>query len=186
MPRGTGRRGATTGKTMYAVIRTGGKQYKVAPDDVIQIERLATAEPGAEIELGEVLMMGDGATVTVGTPTVAGARVAATVLGQIKGDKVIIFKKRRRQGYHRTRGHRQHLTVLRVTEILAAGVERKAKPVEAARTEATQPAAAEAPAPKRRPPARKAAAPKAAKPAAAKKPAKRAAPRAKKPAKPKE
>jgi large subunit ribosomal protein L21 len=183
MSRGTGQRGATTGKTMYAVIRTGGKQYKVAPDDVIRIERLAAAEPGAEIELGEVLMMGDGAAVTLGTPTVAGARVAATVLGQVKGDKVIIFKKKRRQGYHRTRGHRQNLTVLRITEILAAGAERTAKPATA---EAAQPETAEAPAPKRRTPARKAA-PKAAKAAGEKKPAaKRAAPRAKKPAKPKE
>jgi large subunit ribosomal protein L21 len=185
MSRGTGQRGATTGKTMYAVIRTGGKQYKVAPDDVIRIERLAAAEPGADIELGEVLMMGDGAAVTLGTPTVAGARVAATVLGQVKGDKVIIFKKKRRQGYHRTRGHRQNLTVLRITEILAAGAERTAKPATAAPAEEAAEETA-APAPKRRTSARMAA-PKAAKAAGEKKPAaKRAAPRAKKPAKPKE
>ena len=116
---------------MFAVIRTGGKQYKVAPDDVIAVERIQ-GEPGAEIELGEVLMLGDGASLTMGTPTVAGARVAATVLDQNKGDKVVIFKKKRRQGYHRTRGHRQLQTVLRITEILPAGQERSAKPAEAA------------------------------------------------------
>jgi large subunit ribosomal protein L21 len=118
---------------MFAVIRTGGKQYKVAPDDVIAIERIQ-GEPGAEIELGEVLMLGDGATLTMGTPTVAGARVAATVLDQNKADKVVIFKKKRRQGYHRTRGHRQLQTVVRITEILAAGQARSAKPAEAAAT----------------------------------------------------
>ena len=116
---------------MFAVIRTGGKQYKVAPDDVIAIERIA-GEPGAEIELGDVLMMGDGANLTMGTPTVAGARVAATVVDQNKADKVLIFKKIRRQGYHRTRGHRQLQTVVRITEILAAGQQRSAKPAEAA------------------------------------------------------
>jgi large subunit ribosomal protein L21 len=116
---------------MFAVIRTGGKQYKVAPDDVIAIERIA-GEPGAEIELGDVLMLGDGANLTMGTPTVAGARVAATVVDQNKADKVLIFKKIRRQGYHRTRGHRQLQTVVRITEILAAGQQRSAKPAEAA------------------------------------------------------
>ena len=116
---------------MFAVIRTGGKQYKVAPDDVIAIERIQ-GEPGAEIELGEVLMLGDGANMTMGTPTVAGARVAATVVDQNKGDKIVIFKKKRRQGYHRTRGHRQLQTVVRITEILAAGQERSAKPAAAA------------------------------------------------------
>jgi len=98
---------------------------------VIAIERIQ-GEPGAEIELGEVLMLGEGASLTMGTPTVAGARVAATVLDQNKADKVIIFKKKRRQGYHRTRGHRQLQTVVRITEILAAGQARSAKPAEAA------------------------------------------------------
>jgi large subunit ribosomal protein L21 len=116
---------------MFAVIRTGGKQYKVAPDDVIAIERIQ-GEPGAEIELGEVLMLGDGANLTMGTPTVAGARVAVTVVDQNKADKVLIFKKKRRQGYHRTRGHRQQQTVVRITEILAAGQQRSARPAEAA------------------------------------------------------
>jgi large subunit ribosomal protein L21 len=103
---------------MFAVIRTGGKQYKVAPDDVLAIERIE-AEPGAEIQLSDVLMVGDGAKLTVGNPTVAGARVAATVVDQNKGDKVVIFKKKRRQGYHRTRGHRQLQTVVRITSITA-------------------------------------------------------------------
>jgi large subunit ribosomal protein L21 len=117
---------------MFAIIRTGGKQYKVAPDDVIAIERIA-GEPGADIELGEVLMLGDGATLTMGTPLVDGARVAATVLDQNKADKVIIFKKKRRQGYHRLKGHRQLQTVLRITEILAAGQQRSAQPAKAAK-----------------------------------------------------
>ena len=125
---------------MFAVIRTGGKQYKVAPDDIIAIERIQ-GEPGAQIELGEVLMLGDGASLTMGTPTVAGARVAATVLDQNKGEKIVIFKKKRRQGYHRTRGNRQLQTVLRITEILAAGQAASAKPAEAtpkrAKAEAT-------------------------------------------------
>jgi large subunit ribosomal protein L21 len=115
---------------MFAVIRTGGKQYKVAPDDVIAIERIA-AEPGSEIELGEVLMLGDGASLTIGSPLVDGARVAATVLDQNKADKVIIFKKKRRQGYHRLKGHRQLQTVLRITEILAAGQAKSAVPSKA-------------------------------------------------------
>ena len=139
---------------MFAVIRTGGKQYKVAPNDVIAIERIA-GEKGAEIELGEVLMLGHGATFTVGTPTVSGARVAATVLDQNKGDKVLIFKKKRRQGYHRTKGHRQLQTVLRINEILAAGQARSAASEAAPTAASTEAAEAK---PKRR--TRKKAAPK--------------------------
>jgi large subunit ribosomal protein L21 len=103
---------------MYAVIRTGGKQYRVAPNDVIEVERLE-AEPGSSIELPEVLMVG-GETPQVGTPLVAGASVAATVLEQGKGPKVIVFKKRRRKNSRRRTGHRQRLTVLRVTGIKVA------------------------------------------------------------------
>jgi large subunit ribosomal protein L21 len=128
---------------MFAVIRTGGKQYKVAPDDVIAIERIV-GDPGAEIELGEVLMLGDGASLTMGTPLVEGARVAATVLDQNKADKVIIFKKKRRQGYHRLKGHRQLQTVLRITEILAAGQQRSAQPAKAAKPKKEAAAAGEA------------------------------------------
>ena len=105
---------------MFAVIRTGGKQYKVAKDDVIAVERLA-GEPGATIELGEVLMVGDGATVSAGTPLLSGASVSATLVEQRRADKIIIFKKKRRQNYRRKNGHRQHQTVLRIDEIHAQG-----------------------------------------------------------------
>jgi large subunit ribosomal protein L21 len=103
---------------MFAVIRTGGKQYKVAENDVIFVEKLA-GEPGAEIELGDVLMVGEGASATTGTPTVAGAAVTAKVLEHKKGDKVLVFKKRRRHNYRRKNGHRQETTVLRITGIKA-------------------------------------------------------------------
>lgn len=104
---------------MYAVIRTGGKQYRVAPDDVIQVERLSTG-PGESIDFDEVLLVGEGAATTAGTPLVAGAKVRAEVLEEIRGDKIIVFKKKRRQGYRRKRGHRQNLTVLRITDITGA------------------------------------------------------------------
>lgn len=104
---------------MYAVIKTGGKQYKVAKDDVILVEKLEV-EAGKEIALDHVLMIGDGANVTIGAPTVKGATVSATVVDQTKGDKVIIFKKNRRHNYRRKRGHRQKLTVLKITNIKAA------------------------------------------------------------------
>ncbi len=106
---------------MFAVIRTGGKQYKVAKDDVIAVEKLA-GEPGATIELGEVLMLGDGATVSAGTPLVSGASVSATLVEQRRADKIIIFKKKRRHNYRRKNGHRQYQTVLRIDEIHAEGV----------------------------------------------------------------
>ena len=104
---------------MYAVIKTGGKQYKVASGDVILVEKL-DSEAGATITLAEVLMIGDGANITVGAPTVAGASVAAEVVEQVKADKVIIFKKNRRHNYRRKRGHRQKLTALKITGIKAA------------------------------------------------------------------
>ena len=100
---------------MFAVIETGGKQYKVAKNDVILVEKLA-AQAGDSVSLDRVLMVGD----KVGTPVVAGASVAATVIEQIRGDKVIIFKKKRRQNYRRKNGHRQYLTVLRITDIVGA------------------------------------------------------------------
>lgn len=103
---------------MFAVIRTGGKQYKVAENDVIFVEKLA-GEPGSELELADVLMVGEGATATTGTPTVAGAAVTATVLEHKKGDKILVFKKRRRHNYRRKNGHRQAMTVLRITGIRA-------------------------------------------------------------------
>jgi large subunit ribosomal protein L21 len=101
---------------MFAVIRTGGKQYKVAKDDVIAVEKLA-GDPGAVIELGEVLMVGEGAEVSAGTPFVAGASVSAELVAQRRAPKIIVFKKKRRHNYRRKNGHRQHQTVLRITEI---------------------------------------------------------------------
>ena len=98
---------------MFAVIRTGGKQYKVAKDDVITVEKLA-GEPGAALTLADVLMVGEGEAART---KVTGAHVTAEVVEQIRGDKVLIFKKKRRHNYRRKRGHRQHLTVLRVTAI---------------------------------------------------------------------
>ena len=105
---------------MFAVIRTGGKQYKVASSDVIAVEKLA-GDPGATVELAEVLMVGDGAEVSTGTPLVAGAIVSAELVEHRRADKIIVFKKKRRQNYRRKNGHRQHQTVLRITEIRAGG-----------------------------------------------------------------
>jgi len=105
---------------MYAVIKTGGKQYRVKAGDLLVVEKLA-GEPGADVAFGEVLMLGDGDAVTIGAPLVDGATVNATLIETRKGDKVKIFKKIRRQGYRRTKGHRQHESVLRVTSVAGAG-----------------------------------------------------------------
>ena len=102
---------------MYAVLRTGGKQYRVAENDLIRVERLQ-ANAGDSITLDQVLMVG-GETPRIGAPLVAGASVTAEVVEQTRGDKIIIFKKMRRQNYRRKRGHRQDLTVLRITGIQA-------------------------------------------------------------------
>jgi large subunit ribosomal protein L21 len=107
---------------MFAVLKTGGKQYKVQAGDVLRVEKLA-ANAGDKIQFNEILMVG-GDTLTVGVPMVAGAAVQAEVIDQIKGDKVIHFVKRRRKhSSQRTKGHRQHLTLVRVTGILASGAE---------------------------------------------------------------
>ena len=103
---------------MYAVIKTGGKQYRVAAGDVIKVEKL-DGEVGENVALDEVLMVG-GDDAKIGTPTVAGAKVTAEVLEQGRGDKVLIFKKKRRKNYRRTAGHRQHQTVLRISGIEVA------------------------------------------------------------------
>ena len=105
---------------MFAVIRTGGKQYRVSPNDVIEIEKIA-GNPGDIVELSEVLLLGGEGAATTGNPTVSGAMVSAEVVEQKRGDKIIVFKKKRRQGYRRTKGHRQELTALRITEILTGG-----------------------------------------------------------------
>ncbi|MEH0198411.1 50S ribosomal protein L21 [Caulobacter sp. CCNWLY153] len=109
---------------MYAVIKTGGKQYRVQAGDLLVVEKL-DGQPGAEVAFGEVLLLGEGEAVTVGAPTVDGAVVNATLIETRKGEKVKIFKKIRRQGYRRTRGHRQAETVLRVTSVAGAGKESK-------------------------------------------------------------
>ena len=151
---------------MFAVIKTGGKQYRVAAEDVIRVDRV-NGQPGEIVEFGEVLVLG-GDTPQLGTPTVSGATVAGEVLQHTRGDKVIAFKKRRRKNSRRKRGYRHEFSVIRITEILTGG----AKPSKTA-----------APRPKREPKPKAEAAPAAeAKPAKAraKKPAKAAA---KKPAK---
>ena len=107
---------------MFAVLKTGGKQYKVQAGDVLRVEKLDAAA-GEKIQFNEILMVG-GETLTVGAPLVAGAAVQAEVIEQIKGEKTIHFVKRRRKhSSQRTKGHRQHLTLLRVTEVLASGAD---------------------------------------------------------------
>jgi large subunit ribosomal protein L21 len=103
---------------MFAVIKTGGKQYTVHENDVLWVEKLE-AEPGSQFILDEVLMIGEGNNVTVGKPTLQGARVETTVVEQMRDRKVIIFKKIRRHNYRRKKGHRQHLTVLKIGKIIA-------------------------------------------------------------------
>jgi len=120
---------------MFAVIKTGGKQYRVAAEDVITVEKLP-AEAGASVTFEEVLMVGDGDNATVGTPLVAGASVAGEVVEQTRGDKIRIFKKKRRKGYRRTAGHRQHLTVVKITDILTDGAKKAAKKAKPAKDEA--------------------------------------------------
>jgi large subunit ribosomal protein L21 len=104
---------------MFAVIKAGGKQYRVAAEDVIRIDRVS-GEPGEVIEFGEVLLLG-GDTPQIGAPTVSGASVAGEVLQHTRGDKVIAFKKRRRQNSRRKRGFRHEFSVIRITEILTGG-----------------------------------------------------------------
>jgi large subunit ribosomal protein L21 len=121
---------------MFAVLKTGGKQYKVAANDVLTVEKL-TAEAGATVQFDEILMLG-GDTVTVGTPFVSGASVQAEVLEQMLGPKVISFVKRRRKhSSQRKRGHRQHLSRVRIIDIIAGGTK-------AAKAKADVPVAAEA------------------------------------------
>ena len=169
---------------MFAVMKTGGKQYKVQSGDTLKVEKLA-ADAGEKIQFTEVLMLG-GDKVVVGAPLVDGAAVQAEVVDQIKGDKVIHFVKRRRKhGSQRTKGHRQQLTMLKITEILASGGDKSGvkaavgagsvAAVAVAATEAKKPAKA---AKKAEPKAEKKAAPKAEKKAEAKKAAPKAAAKA--------
>jgi len=157
---------------MFAVIKTGGRQYRVVPDDVLEIGKIA-GDVGTIVQLGEVLVVG-GDTPVLGTPTVAGATVAAEVLQHKRGPKVIAFKKRRRKNSRRKRGYRDEITVLRITEILTDNAKPSIGP-RPKREKVVAPAAEgddEAPkAAKKKAPAKKAAA----KPAAKKAPAKKAA-----------
>ena len=105
---------------MYAVIKTGGKQYRVKPGDLLVVDKLDGAS-GDKVAFDQVLMLGEGEAVVVGAPTVAGAVVNATLIETRKGEKIKVFKKIRRQGYRRTQGHRQHESVLRVTGIAGEG-----------------------------------------------------------------
>ncbi len=124
---------------MYAVIRTGGKQYRVTPDQELQVEKIDASE-GERIEFSDVLMIGqEGELAEIGSPVVEGARVSAEVVEQGRGDKIIVFKKKRRKNYRRKNGHRQHLTTIRVLEVLGAGDKPKKKKGAAAGTSKTEP-----------------------------------------------
>ncbi len=105
---------------MYAVIKTGGKQYRVEPNDRLRVDRL-DAEPGATVDVDEVLIVGDGDDAQVGTPLVSGASVKLEVLEQDRNGKIVVFKKKRRQNYRRKAGHQQQMTVVRVAEISGPG-----------------------------------------------------------------
>jgi large subunit ribosomal protein L21 len=104
---------------MYAVIKTGGKQYRVAKDELVTIERVA-GDAGSKIEFAEVLMVGSGAGVKIGAPLVSGAKVVGELVEQSRGPKLIAFKKRRRKNSRRKKGHRQDLSVVRITDITGA------------------------------------------------------------------
>ncbi len=132
---------------MYAVIKTGGKQYRVQENDTLEIERLA-GDAGDIIAFTDVLMVGSEAGVEVGTPLVDGATVAAELIEQTRGKKIIVFKKKRRKGYRRRNGHRQDLTKVTITEILTGGKKpaKKAAPKKQAKAEDKPAAKKEAPA----------------------------------------
>ncbi len=116
---------------MYAVIETGGKQYRVAPGDVIDVERGPAVGDDGGVELDRVLMVSGDGGVEVGSPAVAGARVLATVVDEVRGPKVRVFKMKRRKGYRRTRGHRQDLLRLRIGDIVTgSGGKSEKKPAE--------------------------------------------------------
>ena len=143
---------------MYALVKTGGKQYRVAKDDTILVERIA-ADEGAEVILNDIVMLADGDKVTIGTPKVEGAAVSATVMRQTRGPKIIIFRRKRRKNHRRTQGHRQDLTLLKINDI--AEDAKKLTPAKPAGKTAAKKAAAKKPAPKaaaaKKPAAKKAA-----------------------------
>ncbi len=151
---------------MYAIVDIAGQQYKVEQAQKLKVHRLE-AEEGKHVELDKVLLVSDGKTISVGTPTVDGVRIAAKVLSHGKGDKVLVFKKKRRKGYQKMNGHRQYLTELWIEAILGKG-----EKFDASKSSAPKPKAQAAAAPKK---VKKAAEPKAE--AAEAKPAKKAAPK---------
>ena len=118
---------------MYAVVKTGGKQYRVTKDDTILVEKL-DADEGQTVTLSDVMLLGDGDKVTVGTPVVADASVEAQVVSQTRGPKIIIFRRKRRKNHRRTQGHRQDLTLLKITDINTSG--KKAAPAKKAAAKA--------------------------------------------------
>ena len=144
---------------MYAVVKTGGKQYRVAKDDTILVEKL-DAEEGQKVTLSDVMLLGEGDNVTVGTPVVANASVEAQVVSQTRGPKIIIFRRKRRKNHRRTQGHRQDLTLLKINEVAEDGKSLSAKA--APKKAAPKAAAAKKPAAKKAAAAKKSAAPKAA------------------------
>ena len=143
---------------MYAVVKTGGKQYRVTKDDTILVEKL-DADEGQTVTLSDVMLLGDGDKVTVGTPVVADASVEAQVVSQTRGPKIIIFRRKRRKNHRRTQGHRQDLTLLKITDINTSG--KKAAPAKKAAAKAEAKPAAK----KEAAPAKKAATKAEAKPA---------------------
>jgi large subunit ribosomal protein L21 len=165
---------------MFAVIRTGGKQYRVAPNDIIRVEKIA-GEPGDIVELAEVILLGGEGGPKTGSPTIAGAMVAAEVIAQGRGEKVVVFKKKRRANYRRKKGHRQLLTALRITEILTDGKKPSKAAPKPEKKAAPKPEANKAEKPEAKQAAKKAEA----KPAGKKPPAKAKAPAKKPAAKPK-
>src|SRR5262245_29774251 len=169
-----------TETVMFAVIRTGGKQYRVAPNDIIKVEKIA-GEPGDIVELAEVILLGGEGGPKTGSPTIAGAMVTAEVISQGRSDKVVVFKKKRRTNYRRKKGHRRLLTALRITEILTDGKKPSKATPKPERKAAPKPEAKKA----QKHPEAKQAAKKAEAKQAAKKPAAKAKAPAKKPAKPK-
>ncbi|WP_271407038.1 50S ribosomal protein L21 [Tenacibaculum soleae] len=120
---------------MYAIVEIAGQQFKVAKDQKVYVHRLQEAE-GSKVTFDNVMLIEDKGNVTIGAPAIAGAGVTATVLGHLKGDKVIVFKKKRRKGYKKKNGHRQYLTEIQIEGISASGVKKAAVKTEAPKTEA--------------------------------------------------
>lgn len=145
---------------MYAVIKTGGKQYKVAAGDYLKVEKL-DGDVGSKVVIDKILMVADGDNVTIGSPLVAGAKVNATVLSHGKGDKVMIFKFHRRKHYRKTQGHRQSYTEIQIDDINGKGTVKAAAKPAAAKPAAAKATVAEKPVAAKKPAAKKAAATKA-------------------------